>query len=152
MLVDPSRWSVKAGAQSLQRLLPGAVVKELRQVGRTSEELLAKVQLLVLLVTAVVVICAGSSVAGTMSTTVLERGKEIGLVKAMGGTRWHLLRVFSAEALLLVLAAGVSGYLLGSDIFSPSHSGGGDLKGASRSKGSERNRGTERHLKWLLQS
>lgn len=116
LLVDPSRESVKEKAQSLKPLLPGAVVKEQRQVGRTSEELLAKVQLLMLLVTAVVVLCAGSSVAGTMSATVLERGKEIGLMKAMGGTRWDLLRIFGAEALILALGAGVSGYLLGSGI------------------------------------
>uniref|UniRef100_C6E618 ABC3 transporter permease C-terminal domain-containing protein n=1 Tax=Geobacter sp. (strain M21) TaxID=443144 RepID=C6E618_GEOSM len=116
LLVDPSRGSVKGKAKELQPQLSGAVVKELRQVGRTSEELLGKVQLLMLLVTLVVLVCAGSSVAGTMSATVLERGKEIGLMKAMGGTRWDLLRIFSAEALLLGGAAGMTGYLLGSAI------------------------------------
>ena len=76
----------------------------------------AKVKLLMLLVTAVVLVSAGSSVTGTMSTTVLERSKEIGLMKAMGGTRWELLRIFAAEALLLGVAGGVVGYLLGCGI------------------------------------
>ncbi|WP_224963410.1 ABC transporter permease [Geomonas subterranea] len=114
LLVDPGKGSLKAQAALLQRFLSGAAVKELRQVGRTSEELLGKVQLLMLLVTAVVLVTAGSSVAGTMGTTVLERGKEIGLMKAMGGSRWDLLKIFSAEALLLGLGAGVGGFLLGS--------------------------------------
>lgn len=114
LLVDAGGTGLKGKAAALQPLLSGARVKELRQVGRTSEELLAKVQLLMMLVTAVVLMCAGSSVAGTMGATVLERGKEIGLMKAMGGTRWDLLRIFSAEALLLGVAGGVSGYLCGS--------------------------------------
>lgn len=114
LLVDAAGGSLKEKAAVLQPLLPGAVVKELRQVGRTSEELLGKVQLLMLLVTAVVLVTAGSSVAGTMGTTVLERGKEIGLMKAMGGSRWDLLKIFSAEALLLGVGAGVTGFLFGS--------------------------------------
>lgn len=114
LLADPGRGSLKEQAALLQRFLPGAAVKELRQVGRTSEELLGKVQLLMLLVTVVVLVTAGSSVAGTMSTTVLERGKEIGLLKAMGGSRWDLLKIFSAEALLLGGGAGVTGFLFGS--------------------------------------
>ncbi|MBU5615425.1 ABC transporter permease [Geomonas azotofigens] len=113
LLADPGNGPLKEQAACLQRFLPGASVKELRQVGRTSEELLGKVQLLMLLVTAVVLVCAGSSVAGTMSTTVLERSKEIGLMKAMGGSRWDLLKIFSAEALLLGVGAGVGGFLLG---------------------------------------
>ncbi|MBJ6802750.1 ABC transporter permease [Geomonas propionica] len=113
LLADPGNGSLKDQAALLQRHLSGAVVKELRQVGRTSEDLLGKVQLLMLLVTAVVLVTAGSSVAGTMSTTVLERGKEIGLMKAMGGSRWDLLKIFSAEALLLGVGAGVGGFLLG---------------------------------------
>jgi len=68
------------------------------------------------LVTAVVLISAGSSVTGTMSTTVLERSKEIGLMKAMGGTRWEVLLIFSAEAALMGIIGGIAGYLLGSGI------------------------------------
>lgn len=114
ILADPGRGELKEQAARLQSFLPGAVVKELRQVGRTSEELLGKVQLLMLLVTGVVLVTAGSSVAGTMSTTVLERGKEIGLMKAMGGSRWDLLKIFGAEALLLGAGAGAGGFLFGS--------------------------------------
>jgi len=96
--------------------LPSSKVNEVRQTARTSEGLLAKVKLLMALVTAVVLVSAGSSVAGTMSTTVLERSKEIGLMKAMGGTRGEVLLIFSAEAALLGVLGGVAGYLLGSGI------------------------------------
>lgn len=103
-------------AAGLQRQLSGAIVREVRQVARTSEGLLRKVQLLMALVTGVVVIASASSVASTMSMTVLERGKEIGLLKAIGGSRAEVLLIFSAEALMLGLASGASGFFCGSII------------------------------------
>jgi putative ABC transport system permease protein len=114
LLVTVAGESLGQKAAALQKVIPGARVSEVRQIARTSEGLLAKVKLLMALVTGVVLISAGSSVTGTMSTTVLERGKEIGLMKAMGGTRWEVLRLFSAEAVLLGVLGGVAGYLLGS--------------------------------------
>jgi putative ABC transport system permease protein len=116
LLVTAEGVSLKKRAADLQPLLPNAKVSEVRQIARTSEGLLAKVKLLMLLVTAVVLVSAGSSVAGTMSTTVLERGKEIGLLKAIGGTRWEVLLLFSGEAAMLGLLGGAAGYLFGSAI------------------------------------
>ncbi|HWI40333.1 MAG TPA: FtsX-like permease family protein, partial [Verrucomicrobiae bacterium] len=100
LLVRTGDRSLMHRASELQALLPGAQVKEVRQIARTSEGLLAKVKLLMILVTVVVLVSAGSSVAGTMSTVVLERSKEIGLIKAMGGTRREVVVIFSCEAAL----------------------------------------------------
>jgi putative ABC transport system permease protein len=108
--------SLKKSASALQLLLPTAKINEVRQTARTSEGLLAKVKLLMIMVTGVVLVSAGSSVAGTMSTTVLERGKEIGLMKAMGGTRWEVLLIFCGEAAMLGILGGIAGYLFGSVI------------------------------------
>ncbi|HEY4743765.1 MAG TPA: ABC transporter permease [Desulfuromonadaceae bacterium] len=116
LMVTAGGDSLKKSAAALQALLPAARVSEVRQTARTSEGLLAKVKLLMLMVTAVVLVSAGSSVAGTMSTTVLERGKEIGLMKAMGGTRREVMWIFCGESALLGLVGGGAGYLLGSAI------------------------------------
>ncbi len=116
LMVTAGGDSLKKSAAALQQLLPTAKVNEVRQTARTSEGLLAKVKLLMLMVTAVVLVSAGSSVAGTMSTTVLERGKEIGLMKAMGGTRWEVMLIFCGEAAMLGILGGLAGYLFGSVI------------------------------------
>jgi len=116
LMVTAGGDSLKKSAAALQQLLPSAKVSEVRQTARTSEGLLAKVKLLMLMVTAVVLISAGSSVTGTMSTTVLERGKEIGLMKAMGGTRREVMLIFCGEAAMLGILGGVAGYLFGSAI------------------------------------
>ena len=116
LMVTAGADSLQKSARALQALLPSAKVNEVRQTARTSEGLLAKVKLLMLMVTAVVLVSAGSSVAGTMSTTVLERGKEIGLMKAMGGTRLEVMLIFCGEAAMLGVLGGLAGYLLGSAI------------------------------------
>ncbi len=116
LMVTAGGDSLKKSAALLQQLLPSAKVNEVRQTARTSEGLLAKVKLLMLMVTVVVLVSAGSSVAGTMSTTVLERGKEIGLMKAMGGTRWEVMLIFCGEAAMLGVLGGIAGYLFGSII------------------------------------
>lgn len=116
LLVGAGKVAVAERAVSLQKHLPGTRVREVRQVARTSEGLLKKVQLLMALVTGVVLVASASSVTSTMSMTVLERGPEIGLLKAIGGTRLNLVLIFSGEALLLALAGGFSGYLAGCGI------------------------------------
>jgi putative ABC transport system permease protein len=116
LMVTAGDGSLKKSAAALQLLLPTAKVNEVRQTARTSEGLLAKVKLLMFMVTAVVLVSAGSSVTGTMSTTVLERSKEIGLMKAMGGTRWEVMLIFCGEAAMLGVLGGLGGYLLGSVI------------------------------------
>jgi putative ABC transport system permease protein len=113
LMVTAGDDSLKKSAAALQRLLPSAKVSEVRQTARTSEGLLAKVKLLMFMVAAVVLVSAGSSVTGTMSTTVLERSKEIGLMKAIGGTRREVMLIFCGEAAMLGVLGGLAGYLLG---------------------------------------
>lgn len=113
ILAPARREALRQLAGDMQTRLDRATVKEVRQVARTSESLLKKVQLLMLLVTVVVLIACGSSVAGTMSSNVLERGKEIGLMKAVGASKKQVLLLFGAESACLGLMGGVAGYIFG---------------------------------------
>lgn len=116
MLAGADGSQLAQAAAQIQAALPQAKVQEVRQLTTGSQSLLRKVQILMLLVTAVVLVTSGASVAGTMSSTVLERGKEIGLLKALGGTRRQVLFLFAAEAFSLGLLGGVAGYLAGNGI------------------------------------
>ncbi len=53
------------------------------------------------------------SVVNTVSMSVLERGREIGTLRAMGAKRWLVVRLFGLEGLLL----GLFGCLLGAGLF-----------------------------------
>lgn len=48
-----------------------------------------------------------------MLVTVTERTREIGIRKSVGATRGNILRQFLVESVILCLAGGVAGLLLG---------------------------------------
>ncbi|MET1073252.1 MAG: ABC transporter permease, partial [Umezawaea sp.] len=65
---------------------------------------------------AVALLVGGIGVANTMVISVLERRREIGLRRALGATRWHILVQFLSEALLLSALGGVFGSALGAAV------------------------------------
>ncbi|HYZ55465.1 MAG TPA: ABC transporter permease [Streptosporangiaceae bacterium] len=62
---------------------------------------------------AVVLLAGAVSVANIMVISVLERRQEIGLRRALGATRGQICIQFLSEAILLALAGGAAGVILG---------------------------------------
>lgn len=98
---------------SLRTQLPSVEVKTLRQVAMAEENFLKKIELLMALVTIVVFITSAISVSSTMSATVLERLKEIGLMKAIGGTKRSIGIFYLTEAGIIGVTGGLMGFVLG---------------------------------------
>lgn len=65
---------------------------------------------------AVAVLVGGLGIANVMLMAVLERRNEIGLRRALGATRGHIVGQFLAEAVLLAGLGGVIGAVLGAAI------------------------------------
>jgi putative ABC transport system permease protein len=65
---------------------------------------------------AVAVLVGGLGIANVMLMAVLERRNEIGLRRALGATRGHIVGQFLAEAVLLAGFGGVIGAILGAAI------------------------------------
>jgi putative ABC transport system permease protein len=65
---------------------------------------------------AVALLVGGVGIANVMVISVLERGSEMGLRRALGATRRHVGVQFLAESLLLSIAGGVAGVLLGAAV------------------------------------
>jgi len=64
----------------------------------------------------VALIVGGVGIANVMVISVLERRSEIGLRRALGATKRHVAMQFLIEALLLSLAGGIGGVLLGAGV------------------------------------
>jgi putative ABC transport system permease protein len=62
---------------------------------------------------AVALLVGGIGIANVMVISVLERGGEIGLRRALGARRAHIAAQFVAEAALLAVSGGVAGAVLG---------------------------------------
>jgi len=79
---------------------------------RNFEDLLGKLRVALLGLALVALLLACLGIANTMYTAVLERTKEIGVLKALGGRSRDVLLLFLAEALVIGLAGGIVGALV----------------------------------------
>lgn len=118
--------SGKSGATSIQVSVLGNIddvisylesknykVKKIRQVAESEKALLDKTQLLMSLVAFFVLSAASLGLLSTMITSVLERSREIGLMKALGCGNNRLAAIFLAEAGVMGAAGGMLGYFVG---------------------------------------
>jgi putative ABC transport system permease protein len=100
-------------SHQIQQQLPGVDVRAIRQVAEGEGRILTRVSGLMWIVTIAALFAAALAVGATSATTVLERRTEIGLMKALGASGRSVGAFFAAEQLLLALAGGILGYVLG---------------------------------------
>ena len=79
---------------------------------RNFEDLLGKMRVALLGLALVALLLACLGIANTMYTAVLERTKEIGVLKALGARARDVLLIFVAEAAVIGLAGGLVGILV----------------------------------------
>lgn len=79
---------------------------------RSFEDLLGKMRVALLGLALVALLLACLGIANTMYTAVLERTKEIGVLKALGARARDVLLIFVAEAAIIGLAGGLVGILV----------------------------------------
>jgi len=97
----------------IRQRYPALEVKTLRQVAIAEERILGRIQLLMLMVTAVVLFSSVIALGSTMGANVIERMEEIGLMKAIGATRGDIRRFFMSEAALSGLCGALAGLVAG---------------------------------------
>ncbi|WP_045576380.1 ABC transporter permease, partial [Desulfosporosinus sp. I2] len=104
---------VGAITYQIEEILPGVRANAIRQVAESEGLILGKIQLLMLLLTAAALLSAALGISSLMTTKVLERSKEIGLLKALGAEGWQVSALFVAESAISGIIGGVLGYLMG---------------------------------------
>ncbi|MCL6606210.1 MAG: ABC transporter permease [Paenibacillus sp.] len=104
---------VSAIAYQIEKAVPGSEAKVIRQVAESEGIILTKIQLLMFILTAAALISSGLGISGLMTTKVLERSKEIGLMKALGAQSPAVLMLFLTEAVISGILGGLLGYGVG---------------------------------------
>ena len=94
-------------------VLPDIEVRAIQQVVRSRMHALEQFRALSLAVAGVVVLIGGLVVFVTMMNSVAERTREIGIFRAIGFRRRHIIQILLFEALVVGLLAGILGYLAG---------------------------------------
>lgn len=104
---------VDAISYQIEEVMPGSAARPFRQVAQAEGQILAKIQLLMFLLTVAALSSSALAISSLMTAMVLERSGEVGLAKALGATDGLVIAIFLAEAALLGLIGGGAGYGLG---------------------------------------
>jgi putative ABC transport system permease protein len=114
---DLERWSCSPYANSiayqLREVLPNARVEQIRQVEQNQGRVLSRVSGLMLLLTLAALMAAALAVSAAMAATILERRREVGLMKSLGAGNSSVASLFLTEAGLLAIGGGLIGFLAG---------------------------------------
>jgi putative ABC transport system permease protein len=97
----------------ISEVLPGVDVNAIQQVVKTRMHALDQFRIFSLAVAAVVVLIGALVVFVTMMGSVNERTREIGIFRALGFRRSHVMHLILFESTVVSIFAGISGYLVG---------------------------------------
>src|SRR5713101_4452420 len=93
---------------------PDSHAEQIRQVAQNEGTVLSRIKGLMLLVTLAALFASALAVSAAMATTIFERRIEVGLMRALGAGRFAVAALFFAEALLLAVIGGITGFAAGS--------------------------------------
>ncbi|MBM3231789.1 ABC transporter permease [Candidatus Pacearchaeota archaeon] len=100
------RRKVKVGEEDFEVSTPQAALS-------TVDQVLTGIQIFVVMIAAISIVVGSLGIVNTMTTSVLERTKEIGIMKAIGAKNSDIFYQFFIEAGLLGLVGGTLGILFG---------------------------------------
>ena len=115
--VDWDTWYCTAYVSSIcyqiEEVISNSVAKAVRQVAESEGAILSKTQLLMLLITILSLIGSALGISNLVTTSVMERSQEIGLLKAIGAYDSPISALILTEILITAVFGGVCGYFLG---------------------------------------
>tara|TARA_B100001971_G_scaffold212436_1_gene242633 strand:+ start:470 stop:1687 length:1218 start_codon:yes stop_codon:yes gene_type:complete len=100
---------VKIGEEDFEVSTPQATLETVNKV-------LGGVQAFIVIIASISILVGALGIVNTMTTSVLERKKEIGIMKSVGATNGQIFLQFFIESGLLGLVGGLVGVVLGSII------------------------------------
>jgi putative ABC transport system permease protein len=104
---------VSAICYQIEEVLTNAVAKPIRQVAESEGAILEKTQLLMLLITVLSLAGSALGISNLVTANVMERSREIGLLKALGANNAPISLLVLTEILITGAVGGVAGYFMG---------------------------------------
>src|SRR3989339_1468588 len=103
----------KGLVNKINQLLPDAKVVTITQIADAQIKINRMMSNLSLMFLVIIVFVGGASIANYMYANVFERRREIGTLMALGANSGLVLRIFLLKALILGVAGGIGGYVIG---------------------------------------
>ncbi|MFA7402521.1 MAG: ABC transporter permease [Pelobacteraceae bacterium] len=107
---------VTSVAKNVQEVMAGSRAKPIWQIASAEGSLLKKLNSVMLLLTLLALVASATAVSTSLMASMAERSPEIALMKAVGADRVQISAIFVGETLIISIAGGVTGYLLGDQL------------------------------------
>jgi putative ABC transport system permease protein len=104
---------IEGVTRKLAEALPGLDVRPVRQIAAAEGTILERIRGLLFWTIALILVLSMLGVLASMAALAMERRKDVGLMKALGGTVPRIMRLFLAEAGMLGAVGGLLGFLIG---------------------------------------
>jgi putative ABC transport system permease protein len=98
---------------ALAHQFPAADVRTNLAVAGTESNVVFKIRASLFLLTLLILVITTLCVSSSFSEMVIERSKEIGILKALGGAERRIAAFFVSESALLAISATLAGYAAG---------------------------------------
>ena len=100
-------------AYQIEEVMQNAAAHPVRQIAESEGKILDKTQLLMLLITVLSLLSSSLGVSNLISANIMERSRELGLLKALGATNITVVLSVLAEIFIAGIIGGVFGYFVG---------------------------------------
>jgi putative ABC transport system permease protein len=107
---------IGAYMRTLARALPDLDVRPVRQLAEAEGQLLGRLRGLILATVVLILVLTALCVLASMAALAMERRRDVGMMKAIGGSMSRIVTIFLTEAGALGLAGAIVGYALGIEL------------------------------------
>jgi putative ABC transport system permease protein len=104
---------VETIADSINADIPGVRAVAVKQIAATEMGMMEKMSKFMLTLAGITLAVGLFGVVNTMMTSVNERIKDIGIMRAVGASRSQIVKAFIYEAIIIGIIGGVLGYIVG---------------------------------------
>jgi putative ABC transport system permease protein len=111
--VSGSPTEIERVTRTLADNLSGLDVRPVRQIAAAEGMILGRIRGLIFWTIALILVLSMFGVLASMAALAMERRRDVGLMKALGGTVPRIMRLFLAEAGTLGALGGLLGFLVG---------------------------------------
>jgi putative ABC transport system permease protein len=100
-------------AASINQNIPGVRAIAVKQIAQSEMGLVEKMNSMMFALAGITLMVGLFGVVNTMMSSVHERTKDIGIMRAVGASRKQIIKIFIFEAVVIGIIGGIAGYLLG---------------------------------------
>ncbi len=104
---------IEAFTSHLASTLPDLDVRPVRQLAAAEGSILARIRGLIFWTITLILVLTTLGVLASMAALAMERSRDVGLMKALGGSVERIMRLFLAEAAALGVVGGTVGFAIG---------------------------------------